>query len=131
MIGTKLNKNQLDRHEYFEVSSWCNKNNCTIEDKGDYYEVVAIPEPEPVPIEETYSARVVELIREKYSQDDEYSILRKKLAGLDDEGFEEYNTYCEACKTRAKQQLGMIPVEEPTDEEPSEDVPLPQTEVLV
>ena len=31
--------------KYAEVAAWCNVNNAMIEDKGDYYEVVAIPAP--------------------------------------------------------------------------------------
>lgn len=31
--------------KYAEAANWCNENNATIEDKGDYYEVVAIPAP--------------------------------------------------------------------------------------
>lgn len=31
--------------KYAEAACWCNENNATIEDKGDYYEVVAIPDP--------------------------------------------------------------------------------------
>lgn len=120
MINIRFYKNNYSRTEYARVVAWCNQNNCTIEDKGDYYEVVALPEPEPVSIDEQYSARVVELIREKYSQDDENSILRKKLAGLDDEGFEEYNTYCEACKILAKSELGLLPSEGESAEEESE-----------
>lgn len=46
MIGTKLYKNnQDDMAQYTETAIWCNENNTTIEDKGEYYEVVAIPEP--------------------------------------------------------------------------------------
>lgn len=30
--------------KYAKVAEWCNNNNATIEDKGDYYEVVNIPE---------------------------------------------------------------------------------------
>ena len=59
MIGTKFYKPLLDdgaldengnpsqntyKH-YAEAAQWCNENNATIEDAGDYYEVVAIPEP--------------------------------------------------------------------------------------
>ena len=51
---------------------------------------------------EIYRERVVELIREKYSADDEISILRKKLAGVDENTFLEYNLYCENCKKQAK-----------------------------
>lgn len=31
--------------KYTEAATWCNSHNATIEDKGDYYEVVAIPAP--------------------------------------------------------------------------------------
>lgn len=31
--------------KYREAAQWCNENQAYIEDKGDYYEVVAIPEP--------------------------------------------------------------------------------------
>ena len=66
MIGTKFAKplqaNTVVRYEgakrieenntapntyakYTEAAAWCNANNAMIEDKGDYYEVVAIPAP--------------------------------------------------------------------------------------
>lgn len=45
MIGTKLYKNhQDDMEKYTEIAIWCNKNNATILDKGEYYEVVIISE---------------------------------------------------------------------------------------
>lgn len=31
--------------KYTEAAAWCNANNAMIEDKGDYYEVVAVPAP--------------------------------------------------------------------------------------
>lgn len=31
--------------KYSEAAAWCNANNAMIEDKGDYYEVVAVPAP--------------------------------------------------------------------------------------
>lgn len=41
MIGTKLYKdNPNDMDKYSDVAVWCNANNATIEDKGDYYEIV-------------------------------------------------------------------------------------------
>lgn len=43
MIGTKIYKDNMSN--YTKCAIWCNKNNATIEDKGDYYEVVAIPAP--------------------------------------------------------------------------------------
>ena len=45
MIGTKIYKNNFDTTEYSELVDWCNENNATIEDKGEYYECVAIPAP--------------------------------------------------------------------------------------
>lgn len=43
MIGKILYKENLDGTEYAITAEWCNENNATIEDKGDYYEVVEIP----------------------------------------------------------------------------------------
>ena len=40
MIGTKIYK--TDMSSYTNCALWCNANNATIEDKGEYYEVVAI-----------------------------------------------------------------------------------------
>lgn len=48
MLGTKFYKS-LETEEqleaYSQAAEWCNANNATIEDKGDYYEVVAVPAP--------------------------------------------------------------------------------------
>ena len=43
MIGTKIYKNDMSK--YTKIAIWCNQNNATIEDKGDYYEVAPIPAP--------------------------------------------------------------------------------------
>lgn len=52
-IGWKAEKplNQETSHEYVAVASWCNSNGATIEDKGDYYECVKLPEPTQEEIE--------------------------------------------------------------------------------
>ena len=43
MTGTKLHKdNQSDMDKYTDYAVWCNANNATIRDKGEYYEVVEI-----------------------------------------------------------------------------------------
>ena len=43
MLGTKLHKdNQSDMDKYTDYAVWCNANNATIEDKGEYYEIVEI-----------------------------------------------------------------------------------------
>lgn len=45
MIGTKLYKNNKnDMAKYTATAIWCNENDATIEDNGEYYEVVAISE---------------------------------------------------------------------------------------
>lgn len=46
MLGTRFEKPLTDLEGYSSASKWCNEQgNYTIEDKGDYYEVVVIQEP--------------------------------------------------------------------------------------
>lgn len=45
MIGTKFYKNKLDDNAYFDGAIWCNENGAMIEDKGDFFEIVALPAP--------------------------------------------------------------------------------------
>lgn len=45
MLGTKLYKENLDRKAYMYTSIWCRLNKATIEDMGEYYEVVPLPSP--------------------------------------------------------------------------------------
>ena len=52
MTGTKLYQQHLDYDAYGKAAEWCNANNATIEDKGEYYEVVASPEPSTPSMEE-------------------------------------------------------------------------------
>lgn len=56
MIGTKIYK--TDMSNYTDCAIWCNANNATIEDKGEYYEVVEIPPPS---LEEAKTAKINEL----------------------------------------------------------------------
>ena len=56
MLGTKIYK--TDMSNYTECAIWCNANNATIEDKGDYYEVVTLPLPT---LQEIKSAKIAEL----------------------------------------------------------------------
>ncbi len=47
MIGTKFYKNDYDIDEYSAAAEWCNETQqATIEDKGEYYEVVEITPPD-------------------------------------------------------------------------------------
>lgn len=67
------------------------------------YEIREIEIPEPTPYVPTYEERVVQLIREKYTMDDELAILRQR--DIKPEEFAEYNAYCEECKIQAKEEL--------------------------
>lgn len=58
-----------------------------------------------VPLEEQYKNRIVELIREKYSIDDELSIQRQRYTKPEE--FEAYNAFVESCKIQAREELGI------------------------
>ena len=46
MIGKIIEKPIVDFDKYTELANWCNETQkAIIEDKGDFYEIVAIPEP--------------------------------------------------------------------------------------
>lgn len=51
-----------------------------------------------------YEELVVQLIREKYSLDDELAIQRQKETKPDE--WSEYFSYCEECKAKAKEMVG-------------------------
>lgn len=60
--------------------------------------------PAPVePYKPTYEERVEQLIRERYSLNQELAIQRQRETKPDE--FEEYFDYCEECKTKAKEEL--------------------------
>lgn len=42
MLGTKIYKQDFNEVEYKNMADWCNEHDCTIEDKGDFYEVVKV-----------------------------------------------------------------------------------------
>lgn len=48
---------------------------------------------------------IVMLIRKKYDENEEFAILRKKIAGLNVEEFEEYNNYVELCKSEVNKYI--------------------------
>lgn len=58
MIGTKFYKDNFNQEEYAKCAEWCNENKATIEDKGEYYECVAIPAPS---LDELKQAKLTEL----------------------------------------------------------------------
>lgn len=53
--------------------------------------------------QEEYENKVVELIREKYTLNQELAILRQR--DVKTEEFEEYNSYVENCKAKAKEEI--------------------------
>lgn len=58
MLGQKIYKKPFDYEEYNKCADWCNRvGTATIEDKGDYYECVAIPAPS---LEELKQAKINE-----------------------------------------------------------------------
>lgn len=58
MIGTQIKKPIENLEAYSQCAQWCNENRAYIEDKGDYYEVVAIPEPTQEEINAQTQARL-------------------------------------------------------------------------
>ena len=58
MIGKQIQKPVQNWSEYTETALWCNANKAMIEDKGEYYEVVALPEQT---LEEAKVAKLTEL----------------------------------------------------------------------
>lgn len=67
------------------------------------YEIREVEIPEPTPYVPTYEQRVVELIRLRYSIDDELRNIR--MRDTDPASFEEYYAYVEECKIQAKEEL--------------------------
>lgn len=58
MIGKIFLKSLQELDAYVEAANWCNANNAHIEEREDYYEVVANPEPS---LSEIKAAKIAEL----------------------------------------------------------------------
>ena len=58
MIGTQIRKPVENFEKYTEAALWCNANKAVIEDRGDYYEVVALPEQT---LDEAKAAKLAEI----------------------------------------------------------------------
>ena len=91
MIGTKFNKpletqEQLDA--YSSAAEWCNANNATIEDKGEYYEVVEIAPP----TQEELNAMEVERLKAELASTD-YKCLKYVDGAISDEEYAEVKAY--------------------------------------
>lgn len=59
-------------------------------------------QPEVTP-EQMYKDRVIELVREEYSVDDELAILRQRDSKIDE--FNTYNSFVEECKVTARREI--------------------------
>lgn len=88
MIGTKFYKDSYDINEYSSAAEWCNSNNATIEDKGEYYEVVEIP----APTQEEINAMEVERLKAELASTD-YKCLKYVDGALSDEEYAEVRKY--------------------------------------
>lgn len=86
-IGYKLYKKDKTIEKYRDMAIWCNSNNATIEDKGEYYEIVAVVIPEP-----TTEEQVIRLERE-------YGMNRWQREGILAEG----SLYSEYTKNKAQE----------------------------
>lgn len=49
--------------KYAECAQWCNENKAFVEDKGDFYEVVAIPEPTVEEIQERIQKQLTDAVQ--------------------------------------------------------------------
>ena len=68
-------------------------------------EILPMPVPVEIPIEERYKALVESKIRAKYSISEEFAIQRKR--DTEPDKFAEYDIFCEECKAEAKLELGL------------------------
>lgn len=136
------------RSLYFKGSTYVPPKDDILITAGYEIREVPIPEPEVIegdfveegieqPIEDevvetpkkTYEQRVVELIRLRYSVDDELAILRQRDTKTEE--FEEYNAYCENCKTIARVEFGLQEVKVVPDvEELQEDIDAPLEDIV-
>ena len=91
MIGTKFNKpleTQEQLNAYSSAAEWCNNNNATIEDKGEYYEVVEIKPP----TQEELNAMEVERLKSELASTD-YKCLKYVDGALSEEEYAETKAY--------------------------------------
>ena len=86
MLGTKIYKTNMSN--YTKCAIWCNANNATIEDKGDYYEVVTLPLPT---LEEFKAAKIAELKAERDSKEVEPIAYNGNSYDYDDKARERIN----------------------------------------
>ena len=90
--------------EQKQISIDCKTGKQTIE----YIDIVDEPthEPSPEELRQIYEQDVANRIRQRYSIDEEFSILRQRDSKIEE--FDEYNAYCELCKQEARIALNMV-----------------------
>lgn len=100
MLGTRIEKQGLDRALYTDVAKWCNENDARIISVGDFYEVVASPEPTA----EEKQAQA--LTQAKQERAEEVSKITVEVDGLIFDGDEDSQTRMARTIT-ASQALGL------------------------
>ena len=66
-IGTKFDKKNYDGDLYTQAARWCNETQkARIEDKGDFYEVVALPTPPEPTLDELKAQKKVAIAAARY-----------------------------------------------------------------
>lgn len=101
MIGKIIHKNnKAEMAEYTKTAMWCNANNAMIDDKDEYYEVVAIPAPSKeemlVELDAQYNADKADLLTayqtaQLYGDTDTMESLKSDLQALDAQYDEDYD----------------------------------------
>lgn len=98
MIGKKFYKpletqEQLD--SYSQAAEWCNENNATITDAGEYYEVVEIP----APTQEELNAVEIERLKAELAATD-YKCLKYVDGALSESEYAEVKAYRQALRDK-------------------------------
>lgn len=89
MIGTKFYKNDYDLSEYSSAAKWCNETQkATIEDRGEYYEVVEIP---AHTLEEAKAEKITQLKALRDAKEVEDILVNGHLYDYDDKARERIN----------------------------------------
>lgn len=101
MIGKKFYKpveTEEDLSVYSATAEWCNENNATIEDKGEYYEVV----PNPEPTQEEKNAAEIERLKAELAATD-YKCLKYVDGALTEEEYAEVRVYRQELRNKINQ----------------------------
>lgn len=89
MIGTKFYKGEFSADEYSQAADWCNLyHTATIVDMGEYYEVVALPEPT---LQEVKEKKIVELKGHRDTEEVSPILVNGHLFDYDDKARERIN----------------------------------------